>query len=189
MLAPDLFDGTAAQVQQFKNQIGGTFTFLQQGAIGTGTENFFTVYGDRDSYCVINKQGIVRYNAWDHWPYGNRFHLDELRGTIDSLLTVTTDVGDGPGRALDVVPEPNPSRGEVSFAITNPAGGEAPARIEVCDLAGRTVAVLLDGTVPGGLSHARWSGNAGGGPVAPGLYFVKARIGGSTLVRRIARVR
>jgi len=189
LLAGDLFDGTAAPVQQFKDQVGATFPFLLKCGFST-SENFYTVYGDRDSYCVINKQGIVRYNAYDHWPYGNRFHLDELRGCIDSLLTVTTGVGDGPGpRAFDVVPEPNPSRGDVAFAIANPSGRTLPAKVEVCDLAGRTVAVVLDGTVPGGTTRATWSGRTDRGPVAAGLYFVRARIGDRTVVRRLARVR
>ena len=61
VLAPDLFDGTAAQLTQFKNETGATFPLLLNGAAGAGNENLFTVYGDRDNYAVISKQGIVRY--------------------------------------------------------------------------------------------------------------------------------
>src|SRR5207249_11546484 len=93
VLGPDLFDGTAAQLTQFRNSTGATFPLLLNGSSGTGNENLFTVYGDRDNYAVINKQGIVRYNAWDHWPYGNRYHLDELTGTIDSLVASPLAVG------------------------------------------------------------------------------------------------
>jgi hypothetical protein len=122
VLAPDLFDGTAAQLTQFKNETGATFPLLLNGAAGAGNENLFTVYGDRDNYAVVSKQGIVRYNAFNFWPYGARYHLDELRGCIDSLLTVTTDVDGGNApHAFGLVARPNPARGAIVLELANPS--------------------------------------------------------------------
>lgn len=190
VLGPDLFNGTAAQVTQFKNQIGATFPLLLNGAIGAGNENMFTAYGDRDNYAVISKQGIVRYNAFDHWPYGNRFHLAELRGCIDSLLTVTTGVNDDSPHALGLDASPNPSRADIALALANPSAQALDAQVEVYDLAGRKLARLWDAPAPHGLTRMTWTGRGTGGALAaPGVYLVRARIGGQDLTRRILRIR
>ena len=192
VLGPDLFNGTAAQVTQFKNQIGATFPLLLNGSLGTGNEELWhTVYGDRDSYAVISKQGIVRYNAWDRWPYANRFHLSELRGCIDSLLTVTTGVGDSDSpNVFGLAASPNPSRAELALELANPSVQALEARVEVYDLAGRQLVRLWDAPAPHGLTRMTWSGRGtGGGLAAPGVYLVRARIGGHELTRRILRVR
>ena len=190
VLGPDLFNGTVAQLTQFKNQTGATYPLLLNGSLGTGNENLFTVYGDRDNYAVISKQGIVRYNAFDHWPYGARYHLDELRGCIDSLLTVTTDVIDGTGpQAFGLVARPNPSRGAIALELANPADRALAARVDVYDLAGRPVAVLYDGLAPRGRTPMTWTGRGPGGPLAaPGVYLVRARIGGAEITRRVLRL-
>ena len=77
VLGPDLFDGSAAQVTQFKNQIGGTFTFLLNGAIGTGNENMFTAYGDRDNYAVISKGSNLDVLAEEPATYMKRIHVSD----------------------------------------------------------------------------------------------------------------
>ncbi len=191
VLGPDLFNGTAAQLTQFKNQTGATYPLLLNGAAGLGDEDLFNVYGDRDSYAVINKQGVVRYNAFDRWPYGARYHLAELRGCIDTLLTVTTGVDDDPSpRAFGLDASPNPSRGRVDLALANPAPGALDARVDVFDLAGREVAQVFQGPVPRGVTRVSWDGQGtGGAAVAPGVYLVRARIGGRELTRRVLSVR
>jgi hypothetical protein len=190
VLAPDLFDGTAAQLTQFKNETGATFPLLLNGAAGAGNENLFTVYGDRDNYAVVSKQGIVRYNAFNFWPYGARYHLDELRGCIDSLLTVTTDVDGGNApHAFGLAARPNPARGAIVLELANPSEQALTARVEIYDLAGRPVAAVYDGLVPHGRTPMTWTGRgAGGQPVAPGVYLVRARIGGAELTRRVLRL-
>jgi hypothetical protein len=186
VLGPDLFDGSAAQVGQFGDQTGATYPLLLNGGLGAGNENMFTAYGDRDNYAVINKQGIVRYNAFDHWPYGDRFHLAELRACIDSLLTVTTDVDDAnTPHAFALAASPNPARGAVTLELANPTDRALAARVEVYDLAGRSLALLWDGPAPHGLTHMTWSGM----PAAPGVYLVRARLGGVALTRRVLRIR
>jgi len=190
VFGPDLFNGSHAQLQSFKDQTGATYPLLLNGANGVGNENFFVVYGDRDNYAVINKQGIVRYNAYDHWAYGARYHLDELRGTIDSLLTVTTGVDDGAPRAFGLTAHPNPARGPVALTLANPTADALDARVAVYDLAGREVALVWRGAAAHGLTHLSWApGGTGGGALAPGLYLVRAHIGERELTRRVLWVR
>jgi hypothetical protein len=87
VLGPDLYNGNSAQLTGFRDQTGATFPLLLNGASGAGNENLFIPYGQYDNYVVINKQGIIRYHAYDLWSHGNRYHLDEIRAAVDSLVT------------------------------------------------------------------------------------------------------
>jgi hypothetical protein len=190
VLGADLFDGTSAQLTQFKNTTGATYPLLLCGACGTGNEDLFIPWGDRDSYAVINKQGICRYNAYDLWPYGNRFHLGELRGTVDSLVSAPTAVGHDvapvDGR-LDV--SPNPFRAATTVTLTNPTREALPARVTVTDIGGRVVATLWDGPLARGVTRWSWAGGDAGGPAPPGVYLVRGRLGGVPFERRVVRLR
>ena len=83
---------------------------------------------------------------------------------------------------------PNPSRGaaEIRFAVPS----RKDVRIDVFDVAGRRVAQLLDGAVPGGRHRVVWSGlDATGQPVASGTYFYRMETEGFTETRKIVPVR
>ena len=84
---------------------------------------------------------------------------------------------------------PNPSsRGT---AITLDLAREcARVRLEVHDISGRVVRVLVDGSRPGGRFIERWDGaDASGRPVAAGVYFVRATAGTWTSARKVVLVR
>jgi hypothetical protein len=185
VLAPDLFNGTSANVNQFRTTTGATFPLLLNGGAGAGAEDLFTTYGDRDNYAVINKQGIVRYHAYDLWPYGSRYHLSELRGCIDSLVSDVVGVGpEEPPRAFALHVSPNPFRVATSIELVNPGETEAEARVEVFDLAGRRVSEPWRGEAFPGVTRVPWSGHE----LAPGVYTVRARIGRVRLARRIVEL-
>lgn len=189
MLGPDLFDGTPAQLTQFKNSTGATFPLLLGGASGTGNENLFTVYGDRDNYAVINKQGVVRYNAYARWPYGNRYHLAELTGTIDSLVGSAASVGPTEtthGFALTAAP--NPFHSSLALTLVNPTRGVLEARVAIYDLTGREVAVPWSAPVPPGVTRLSWNVGRSGGALTAGIYLARARIGTVNLARRAVLV-
>ena len=190
VLGADLFNCTPSGLGSFKQFTGATYPLLLNAAIATGG-NIFTLYGERDHYVVINRQGIVRYQANDRWPFGNGYHLDEIRGCVDSLLAPVVGVGEEPsaaGVALSL--GPNPSRAGVAITLANPFGREAAARVTVHDLAGRRVATLLDGPAAPGPTTLRWDGrDALGRAVASGLYHARAEIGGIRLSRRIVLAR
>jgi hypothetical protein len=189
VLGADLFNCAPSGLGSFKQTTGATYPLLLNAAIPTGG-NIYALYGERDHYVVINKQGIVRYQANDRWPFGNGYHLDEIRGCVDTLLTAVVGVEEAPpaGAALRVVP--NPSRSTVAIVLANPFGRAVEARVTVHDVSGRRVATLLEGPAAPGLTTLRWGGRDLEGRVAAsGIYHARAEIAGLRLSRRIALVR
>ena len=192
VLGPDIFNGTASQLDGFRVQTGATYPLLLNGGTGAGDEDLDspTTYGQVDNYVVINKQGVIRYHAYDYWPHGNRYHLDELRGTIDSLVSNVAGADDLIPRAYMLNAAPNPFRGSTTLELTNPGPSEVPARVTAYDAAGRRVATLWDGLAPRGRTEVSWDGRSeSGAAMGAGVYIVRAEIGGVRLSRRIVRVR
>jgi flagellar hook capping protein FlgD len=190
VLGADVFNCTPTGLGTFKQNTGGTYTLLLLASVNTGG-NIQTLYGERDHYVVINKQGIVRYQANDRWPYGNGYHLDEIRACVDSLVTpVNVRVGGAPGLEFVLRAGPSPAGSTVAIVLSNPTGRAVAARVTVHDLAGRRVATLLDGTAAPGATTLKWNGrDRDGRAAASGVYQVRAEIEGRTLARRIALVR
>ena len=185
MVGVDLWDGTVVDLRGFRNQTGVTFPLLLNGSSATGG-NFTTLYGTYDNYVVVNKQGIVRYHAALGWPHGNRYHLNEIRGCVDSL--VSSAVGVEPGMApaaFRLAIAPNPSRGGTMVELAIPAGEASSATVTVHDLGGRRVATVWEGAIPAGVTRFPWSQvDASGQALAPGVYLVRARIGTRHLIHR-----
>jgi len=213
VLGADLFNCTPSSLGSFKQSTGATYPLLLISSINTGG-NIQTLYGERDHYVVINKQGIVRYQANDHWPYSNGYHLDEIRGCVDSLVTPadarkTIPLRPQPARRPhEEAPSPSPGpdgafpmgavlrveseplRSTVTVVLANPLGRAATARVTLHDLAGRRVATLLDGPAAPGLTTLTWDGHGLDGRAATsGIYFVHAELGDLHFSRRIALLR
>ena len=215
VLGADLFNCTPSALGSFKQSTGATYLLLLISSINTGG-NIQTLYGERDHLVVINKQGIVRYQANDHWNYGQTWHLDEVRSCVDSL--VNSAAGARPGRLFVREPaqrprqeppslpgpelgdalsagaslrvEPEPTRSTLAVVLANPFGRAVRARVTVHDLAGRRVATLFDGTAAPGRTTLTWDGCGPEGRLAAsGIYHVLAELAGLHLSRRIALVR
>jgi hypothetical protein len=183
----DEWEGTAVDVRGFKNQTGVTFPLLLNGTSAAGG-NFATLYGTYDNYIVVNKQGIVRYHAALGWPHGNRYHLNEIRGCVDSLVSSVVGAGPDPmPTAYRLASAPNPARGATSIELAIPAGETSPATITVHDVQGRRLATIWEGTVTPGVSRFPWvPADAAGARLPPGVYHVRASIGARMLVHRLA---
>ncbi len=189
VLGADIYNGTPSQLRSFKTSTGATYPLLLFAASSTGG-NMNTLYGTWDNYIVINKQGIVRYHAADRWPHGNRYHLDEIRATVDSLVTdPLVDVGDGANAAgLALLGHPNPFRDAVTidFRLPSSAAG-SNARLEVFDPTGRRVATLWNGPAPETGVRVVWRRTTDeGARLAPGLYWIRGTAAGLTVTRRVA---
>ena len=102
---------------------------------------------------------------------------------IDTLTTA--GVGGGTQQlptALTV--RPNPSRGKVELVADMAVQGNVT--IELFDIAGRLVAVPLNGPVAAGRQVIHWDAETGGSVSGrAGLYFVRMRTGAQVFTRRL----
>jgi hypothetical protein len=102
-------------------------------------------------------------------------------------------VGLGVGPAW---PNPFRSAGTIPFVVPGEKGSPgagAPAvaaRLQIVDVAGRTVRTLVEGPVAPGRHQAHWDGrDAAGRPVASGIYFLRLAAGKTEVSSRISVVR
>ena len=83
-------------------------------------------------------------------------------------------------------PNPFNPRTVIPFTLSEPGRVD----LEVYDVAGRLVRILLSGARPAGPSAAVWEGtDAGGRPVPSGVYLVRLRTGGGQASRLMTLVR
>jgi len=83
---------------------------------------------------------------------------------------------------------PNPFRSSTRIGFDVP--GAAPVTLAIYDITGRRVRTLLDGPVRAGSHVVAWDGrDAGGRPVASGVYVCRIRSEGRTDARKLVRFR
>lgn len=83
---------------------------------------------------------------------------------------------------------PNPTRGQSHIAFE--LAQEGPVRLGIYDAGGRLVRVLLDRAAGAGRTEVRWDGrDAGGVPVASGVYLARLEAGSVVGHRKIAVLR
>jgi len=195
VLGPDVMvSGTNGNnLRQFQVLAGGlSFPLLRDCGDGSALadSNLLRPYVMRENYVVINKQGIIRYHAEDLWAFGERFHADEILGTVDSLVTHGLDAGGTRANAWSLAASPNPAHGMVTFVLANPTATESPARVRVLDLSGRLVVELPPATARSGFTRVFWDARgARGEALPPGVYLVEADVNGQRLIRRVALTR
>ncbi len=98
-------------------------------------------------------------------------------------------VGPVPPAVRLSAPAPNPAPGWTRVRFGLPAGG-TPARVAVYDVAGRELAVLVDGTLDGGTYTVRWDGrDRDGRVVAEGVYVVRLTTPSGGEVRKLVLAR
>ncbi len=119
--------------------------------------------------------------------------------SVDNLLAVDNgcregkpvpDVPDEGGVRVThlEVPEPNPGAG--GFVIRYDIGTSGWVRLDVYDIAGRRVAMLVDGDTDAGRHVARWDSRmADQSCVAPGMYFVRLMTRTETHTAKLVLVR
>ena len=195
VLGPDVMSSGAngGTLAQFRINAGNpTFPLLRDCADGSALSdtNLLQPYTQRDNYVVINKQGIIRYNADDAWDYGNRYHANEILGVVDSLVIHGADAGAPgvPGWTLSA--SPNPARGRVTLALANPTSARVRARLAVLDVSGRRLVDRPEELAPNGITRVFWDGrDARGRRLPAGLYLVRADLPGRRLLRRVVLAR
>ena len=96
-------------------------------------------------------------------------------------FTLGVDVTPTSGLRLRML-GPNPTRSEARFAYALPRDSRVSLR--VLDIAGRTVATLVDGERAAGEHEARWNGAS----FAPGLYVIRLSADGVETSLRTLRI-
>ena len=92
-------------------------------------------------------------------------------------------VADAGGLHLELLPVlPNPTSVRPRLRFTLPSA--ATARLVVLDVAGRTVATLIDGPQSAGVHEWVWDRRGARGEVAAGVYFARLEVGGVQRVQR-----
>ena len=89
--------------------------------------------------------------------------------------------------ALGVSPNPSSASLELSFSLAAPER----VRLDLYDLGGRRVRLLLEGAAPAGETRLRGDGRDElGGPLDAGVYFARlTREGAAPMIARVLRVR
>ncbi len=123
----------------------------------TSYERVFTTEGKHDFFCFI--------------------HEPTMEGSI-IVTSATAGVSPGVIRAprFSRPPSPNPTRGELGFAIALPRS--VRVTLAVHDVTGRRVAELHDGPLGAGEHAFRWNGRGSDGRlVESGRYFIRFAAG------------
>ena len=116
--------------------------------------------------------------------------IQALAAQSEPCATLSVDDAPGTVRALGFAPPwPNPATRIMNFEFRTP--GEAAARAEIVDVAGRRVSrPLKDQALSGGTHRFQWDGlDASGARVAAGVYLIRVTSGTASAVQRIVLVR
>jgi hypothetical protein len=126
-----------------------------------------------DAHTVL--ENFVGQRIWDpHFPQKSSWN------SIGTPSTDSAGVVDSPTSQrirIACSPNPIPCSGRTSVHFSLP--GEDRVRLDVYDVSGRLVRVLLDGLARPGNHMVDWQGiNSRGEPVPTGIYFVRLRTAG-----------
>jgi plastocyanin len=135
----------------------------------TSVEHVFTTEGRHDFFCFI--------------------HEPTMEGSI-IVTSATAGVSPGVIRTprFSRPPAPNPSRGDLGFAIALPRSTHVT--LAVHDVTGRRLASLQDGPLPAGEHAFRWNGRGSDGRLLQsGRYFIRFAAGGVRESRPVSLIR
>jgi hypothetical protein len=154
------------------------------------------MYAQADAYRV---SAPGDYLTHDEFPVDDPtwFTADDVAHGFDSVayaaiawMTAGAGVaGDGASRASFLAATPNPFRDVTRLQFALPIAGEA--KLEIFDLAGRRLRVLLnERSLPAGTHVAAWDGrDESGDLVGAGVYLCRLETGGRSEAWRVARLR
>ncbi len=126
--------------------------------------------------------GYYKLSAVDSHGNESGFALLTPSGTTDA-----PDLGLGAEISFGR-PAPNPATVTATVQLSLPR--ETHVALAIHDIAGRQVRVLLSGRVPAGDRNVSWDlREAGGAPVANGIYFAVLQVEGRTITRRVSVLR
>jgi hypothetical protein len=135
---------------------------------------------------VTNSAGQDLYDAWV--AQGRGAPVTMARATVPVHVT-TTGVEEGETRPVFALAQNAPNPFRASTRIAYQLGEATAVRLEIYDLNGRRVRVLVDGHQEAGTRTAIWDGRDDGGrPAAQGIYFMRLEAGEQEFVKRLVRL-
>jgi hypothetical protein len=194
--------GQALLSFQFTNTGSETDSFDVSASIGTGWPVTYPVA--KLPSVTLPPGGSATVDAMIHIPSGTndttvKVIFEAKSRTLGSIaagattelsVTTPTDVSTGAGGGS--VPTqfslaqnyPNPFNPETEIAFSLRAAGRV--RLEVFNLLGQSVAVLVDGHLPQGTTVVNWNGRDGRGAGVPtGIYFYRLTQNNQSIVRKM----
>jgi hypothetical protein len=136
-------------------------------------------HGGRGGNRIAAEDGIVAVSD------GNSVHIYDVRGVV-------TDVPDSPAElpASFALSQNYPNPFNPSTTIEYSLAERSRVRLTVYNILGQRVNTLIDEERPAGTYTIEWNGtNAGGRPVASGVYFYRLSAGDFTEVRKMVLVK
>ncbi len=107
------------------------------------------------------------------------------QGTSDAPIPPAGESG-ALGASLHASPNPFAHQTTIRFSVPS---SESAVRVEVFDVAGRSVRRVLNGPVSAGMHNVVWDGlDEQGHAVNAGIYFVRVRSEGGSLMTRVVRL-
>jgi hypothetical protein len=174
---------SASVTGQGTYELGGDFALMQRMTLDVSTDGGPVQHFDSGYGPPSVSFPLIAADVFLHPPtcLDSAFHV--VAGPPGSA-----GVWPGSGGRLLRGVLPNPSTREVSLVLAPPVAGHA--RVDVVDVRGRVVAVLLDRDVDPQLYRVRWDGHdAHGVDAGSGVFWVRANVSGHTDHERIVRLR
>ena len=122
--------------------------------------------------------------------YYYRFLLQLPDGTRQTFGPYSVLASPNPALRLTARVFPNPTNRPAQVELSVPGYGP-PVRAEarIFDAGGRSVRLLLEGTLPRGISRIAWDGRGESGRILdPGIYFLRLKTDVGTSVTRLQRL-
>jgi hypothetical protein len=154
------------------------------------TEDIKDLWGDAADYIfAVGTNGtILHYDGvdWTEMESGTTETLFRVWGS----WAITTDAGETALPAAPAIESIHPNPFNPATTIVFNADGQTPVRLEVFDVAGRLVRVLVDEMLHEGRHEAAWNGMDGRGiQVSSGTYFCRYTNGDITSSRKMVLLR
>ncbi len=123
---------------------------------------------------------------WDHTDL--RTNINTLLSCFFGLVSTGVQEPESAESLLLQTAGPNPFHDQAMLRFTVPASGVA--RLFVCDVTGRRIRTLLEGSDHAGPELVRWDGRDDSGrDVSSGIYYVRLESNGARLKQKLVRVR
>ncbi len=166
---------TTVDLELSRTGAGGPFESIASGLANTGTFDWLVSV-------PLTTHALVRATARDAAGLTAQDVSD-----AEFRISGSTGVFDGPVTDVALAPVwPNPVRGAVRFQYALPL--ESHVHLSVHDIQGRELMVLADGARAAGRHSVEWP-DAGRVPLDPGLYFVRLKSTGRSIVQRFVIMR